>query len=118
MHNHKDLAAWKQAIEIAEEIYLVTKEFPRQEMFGLVGQMRRSAVSIASNIAEGAARQSKPEFLRFLYISTGSASELDTQLEISARVGLLEHSKASMLQSRVDRLSKIMFGLIRALKKC
>lgn len=118
MYNHKDLEAWKLAIDLAEEVYLITKSFPRQEMFGLVGQMRRCAVSIASNVAEGAARQSRPEFLRFLYMSTGAASELDTQIEISDRVGLLDKKEASDLQSRVDRISKLLFGLIRALKRC
>lgn len=118
MFNHKDLEAWKLAMDLAEDVYLITKEFPRQEMFGLVGQMRRSAVSIASNVAEGAARQSSPEFIRFLYMSTGAASELDTQIEISGRVGLLASKEASELQSRVDRISKLFFGLIRSLRKC
>lgn len=118
MFNHKDLDAWKLAMNLAEEIYIVTNGFPRQEMFGLVSQMRRSAISIVSNIAEGAARQSRPEFSRFLYMSAGAASELDTQIEISGRVGLLEKEAALRLQLQVDRISKLLFGLLRALKKC
>ena len=118
MFSHKDLEAWKLAMDLAEEIYIVTNRFPKQEMFGLSAQMRRSAVSIASNVAEGAARQSKPEFIRFLYMSTGAASELDTQIEISGRVGLLVTEDASKLQERADRISKLLYGLIRSLKRC
>ena len=117
MFNHKDLEAWKLAMDLAEEVYLVTNKFPKQETFGLTGQMRRAAVSIASNVAEGAARQSRAEFARFLYMSTGAASELDTQIGISGRVGLLGSEAASRLQERVDRISKVLYGLIRSLKR-
>jgi four helix bundle protein len=86
--NHKDLEVWKEAVEVSTTCYEVTKGFPREEQFGLASQMRRAAVSIASNIAEGAARASSKEFLQFLYISLGSASELDTQVEIAKRIGL------------------------------
>ena len=118
MYNHKNLDVWKFGMDLAAEIYSVTNSYPRHEIFGLISQMRRSAVSIVSNVAEGAARQSKPEFARFLYMSAGAASELDTQIEISHRVGLLEEKVAEDLKSRVDRISKLIFGLIRALKKC
>ena len=118
MFNHKDLEAWKLTMSLAEEIYLVTSKFPKQEMFGLIGQMRRAAVSIASNVAEGTAGQSRPEFIRFLYMPTGAVSELDTQIEISGRVGLLIAEDTSRLQDRVERISKLLYGLIRSLKKC
>ncbi len=78
MKTHKDLEVWKQAIELSKQVYELTRTYPKEEMFGLVSQMRRAAVSIASNIAEGAARQCNKEFVQFLYIAVGSASELDT----------------------------------------
>jgi len=93
MKNHKDLEVWKEAVELAAICYSATKGFPREEQFGLVSQMRRAAVSIASNIAEGAVRASNKEFVQFLYISLGSASELDTQIEIARKIKLGDPSK-------------------------
>ena len=88
MKNHKDLEVWKEAVELAVNCYDITKAFPQVEQFGLASQMRRAASSIASNIAEGAARAGSKEFVQFLYISLGSASELDTQVEIARKIGL------------------------------
>lgn len=88
MSTHKDLDVWRDSVALTKAIYLVTESFPKEEMYGLVSQMRRSAVSIPSNIAEGAARQGGKEFIQFLYMALGSASELDTQLEISKSIGI------------------------------
>jgi len=88
MKTHKDLDVWKQSIALSKDIYQPTKTYPKEEMFGLVSQMRRAAVSIPSNISEGAARRGKKEFVQFLYIALGSASELDAQIEISEITGL------------------------------
>ncbi len=88
MKSHKDLDVWRLAIDLATEVYEVTKKFPAEERYGMTVQLRRSAISIASNIAEGAARHGDREFLQFLHIALGSASELDTQLEIAMRVNL------------------------------
>jgi four helix bundle protein len=117
MRNHKDLNVWKCAIGLAEQVYLVTNEFPRNEAFGLVSQMRRAAVSLASNIAEGAARQGEREFLRFLHMSAGSASELDTQIEISRAIGLASPEKLECLQKHVGDIARQLQGLIRHLKQ-
>ena len=87
MKTHKDLDVWKKAISLAKFIYDLTKYLPKEETYGLSDQMKRSTVSIASNVAEGAARQSDKEFIQFLYIALGSASELDTQLEICRAIG-------------------------------
>ena len=87
---HKDLDIWKLGIELVERIYKKTQHFPKVEMYGLTSQMRRAAISYPSNIAEGAARNSKKEFLQFLYISLGSLSELETQLIIANRIGYLD----------------------------
>lgn len=117
MKNHKDLEVWKEAVELAVICHDATKRFPRGEQFELASQMRRAAISIASNIAEGAARASSKEFAQFLYISLGSASELDTQIEIARKVGLGEAPVLEKLQSRVNKISRMLQGLIRSVKK-
>jgi four helix bundle protein len=116
MRSHKDLEVWKLAVELAVAVYAATRNFPKDEQFGLSLQMRRSAVSIASNIAEGAARHGKKEFVQFLYVSLGSASELDTQLEIAGRVGLGTSSALKQMDSRSTTVSKMLHGLIRSVK--
>ncbi len=117
MKSHKDLDVWKEAIELAKTVYLVTQDYPKEEMFGLVSQMRRAGVSIASNIAEGAARQGNKEFLQFLYIAIGSASELDTQIEISKAARIGDNEKLSALQDSVNRVARMIQGLIRSIKQ-
>ena len=86
LRNHKDLKVWEKSIDLAEEIYKITKNFPKEELYGITSQIRRAAVSISANIAEGAARNSNKEFIQFLYIALGSLSELETELIISKRV--------------------------------
>ena len=92
MGTHKDLDVWKLSVELATEAIRVTTEFPKQISFTLGSQMQRAAVSVASNIAEGAARNSIKEYIRFLYISLGSLSELETQIIIAERLGYMENS--------------------------
>lgn len=89
MKTHKDLQIWQRSIDLVEKIYKVTGNFPKEELFGLSSQLRRSAVSISSNIAEGGARHSNKEFLQFLYVALGSLSELETQCLIAQRLKLL-----------------------------
>jgi len=116
MRSHKDLEVWQLAVELAVAMFAATRNFPKDEQFGLTLQMRRSAVSIASNIAEGAARYGKKEFLQFLYVALGSASELETQLEIAGRVGLGTESELKQLDSRSTTVSKMLQGLIRSVR--
>ena len=116
MRSHKDLDVWRAAIDLAREIYELTRAYPKDEQYGIVSQMRRSAVSIASNVAEGAARQGKKEFIQFLYVAVGSASELDTQIEISKVTGLGNPKTLSDVQERLTRVIMLLRGLIRALK--
>src|SRR6185436_2620119 len=116
MRSHKDLEVWQLAVELAVAVYAATRTFPKEEQFGLTLQMRRSAVSIPSNIAEGAARHGKKEFLQFLYVSLGSASELETQLEIAGHVGLGTDSALKQLDSRSTSVLKMLHGLIRSVK--
>jgi four helix bundle protein len=117
MKTHKDLEVWQAAIDLAKEVYETTKVYPKEETFGLVSQMRRCAVSIPSNIAEGAARNGRKEFLQFLHIALGSLSELDTQIEISRATGIGEKSQLERLQETTTRVKMMTNGLIRSLKR-
>jgi four helix bundle protein len=92
MKNHKDLDVWVKSMDLVTDIYRATKTFPKDEMYGLTNQIRRAVISIPCNIAEGASRNSKKEFIQFLYVSLGSASELETQLLISERL-VITHLK-------------------------
>ena len=110
---HKDLDVWKKAMELAERLYLLTGKFPKEEQFGLVAQIRRSAVSIPSNIAEGAARNSNKEFIQFLYVALGSLSEVETQLLLAQRLKLV--NEATVFDD-IESIRKMLLGLIRFLK--
>lgn len=111
---HKDLDIWKRGIEFVERIYKITSGFPKDELYGLVSQLRRAAVSYPSNIAEGAARSSQKEYVHYLYISLASLSEIETQLMISRRLNYL---KEDNIFEEVDALRKMTISLIRYLKK-
>jgi len=111
---HHNLEAWQKALALVKSIYTTTSTFPKAELYGLTSQMRRAAVSIPSNIAEGAARETTPEFLRFLYIARGSLAELETQLLIAADLGYLKEPDPLMTQ--LDRVSAPLSGLIKSLK--
>ena len=113
---HHKLNVWLKAIAFVKNIYQVTGEFPTEEKFGLVSQMRRAAISIASNISEGAGRNNKKEFLQFLGIAQGSLSELETQLIISRELGFIEEKMAEELINELDDISKMIIGLQRRLK--
>ncbi len=116
MRTHKDLKVWKDSILLAKEIYELTSTYPVQEKFGIVQQMRRAAVSIASNISEGAARRGEKEFLRFLYIAAGSVSELSTQLQISELIEFGDAQRRRLAQQRVDNVARMLRALIRTMK--
>ena len=117
MRLHKNLDVWKDSVNLAVSVYKLTEIFPTEEKYGLVSQMRRASVSISSNIAEGAARQSKKEYIQFLYIASGSASELDTQLDISEEIGLVKSEQLKTLRDSIESVSRMLQGLIRSLKK-
>jgi len=110
---HKDLEVWKQAMDIAEKAYYKTANFPLNEQFGLTSQIRRSAVSIPSNIAEGAARQTSKEFIQYLYISLGSLSEAETQFLIAKRLGYINDE---VIFSDLESTRKMLLGLIKSLR--
>jgi four helix bundle protein len=103
--SHRDLLAWQEAMGLVQTVYQQTKGFPKDEVFGLAVQMRRAAVSVPSNIAEGAARNSSREYFQYLGIATGSLAELETQLELATRLGYLQQgSEALQHVHRVGRL--------------
>ena len=113
---HVKLEAWKFAMDLVEEVYRVTSMFPPQEQYGLVSQMRRAAVSIPSNLAEGAGRDGNREFSRFLSIARGSLSELDTQYQIAVRLGYAQPEQ-SHFEHLLERTSKLIFGLHKKMKE-
>jgi four helix bundle protein len=110
---HKDLDVWKESMTLAKEVYKLTESFPKEEIYGLASQMRRAAVSIPSNIAEGAARNSDREFIQFLYMSLGSLAELETQLLLSGELGFLKNEE---INGNVERVRKMLLGLIKYLR--
>ena len=112
---HKKLNVWKAAMKSAQMVYKITSRFPVEERFGLVAQMRRAAVSIPYNIAEGAARQGKKEFRNFVSMAQGSLSELDTQLELSVLLGYLGEDDLKEISSQLLGVDKMLTGLIRSL---
>ena len=115
MHNFKELVVWQKSIDLTVEIYKATALLPTDERFGLISQMRRCSVSISSNIAEGSGRGSGPQFKHFLNISQGSAFELETQLIISNRLGLLTNELTPKLIDKVIEIQKMIHSLERKL---
>jgi four helix bundle protein len=113
--NHKDLEVWKKSISFIKDIYGYTKNFPKEEMFSLTSQIRRSAISIPSNIAEGAGRNHKSEFKQFLFIALGSLAELETQLIIAKEIEYLNNDKFEILESNLIPIRKMLLGLIKSI---
>ena len=112
--NHKDLDVWKMSMDFVETVYRQSAMYPKEEMYGLTSQIRRAAVSVPSNIAEGAARQGNKEFIQFLYISLGSLSEVETQTMLAKRLGFT--TNIDSLLSNIVRIKKMLNGLITHLK--
>lgn len=108
---HKNLEAWKESIKLTIEVYNLTRDFPKEELYGITNQIRRSAVSIPSNIAEGCARQTTKETIQFLHIGLGSVAELETQLIIASE---LEYSKnINDVFDKITHVRKLIVGLIK-----
>jgi four helix bundle protein len=113
--NHRTLRVWRGAMDLVSEIYAVTADFPKSEQFGLTSQLRRAAVSVPSNIAEGCARGGTKELLYFLNVASGSLSEIDTQIEIANRLNYV--TDIENLRKRVDDVFVMLVALIAALKR-
>ncbi len=114
---HKKLDVWKKSLALVKLVYAATRSFPPNEVYGLTNQIRRAAISIPSNIAEGAARQTKKEFIQFLHMAQGSLSELDTQIDISLELEYLKRTELNGMQMLMSDIDKMLTGLIKSLKK-
>lgn len=113
---HKKLTVWKKSIDIVTIIYEETKQFPREEEYGLKSQLRRAAVSVPSNIAEGLTRKSLNDELHFLNIAQASLSEIDTQLEISLKINYIDNACYQRIETQIIEIQKMLAGLSRRLK--
>jgi four helix bundle protein len=114
---YKDLDAWKQAMDLVEHCYRLSKRFPRDERFGLTSQLRRAAVSIPSNVAEGHCRRKTPVYVHHVSIALGSHGELKTLIEIACRLGFLTSRDRHDLQDRSDSVGRLLSGLFRSLEE-
>lgn len=117
MSNYKELVVWQKAILLVTDIYKLTKTFPNEENYGLVSQMQRAAVSIPSNIAEGNDRNSKKEFVHFLYIARGSLAELETQIIIAERLEYINQNQSTEILNNCHEIGKMINGLLIKLVK-
>lgn len=117
IHSYRDLEVWQRAMDLVEMVYHVTDSFPKHEVYGLRAQMRRAAVSIPSNIAEGHGRSGPREYLHHLSIANGSLTELETQVVVSRRLGYLSPEYETKLIARSGEVGRMAAGLIRALKR-
>ncbi len=117
MHNFKELKIWQNARNFVKEIYIAISKFPQEEKYGLISQMRRSAVSIPSNIAEGSGRNTDKDFSHFLNIALGSAYELQRQIFLSFDLELIKEEKMNDLNSSLEEIQKMIYGLIKSIIK-
>jgi four helix bundle protein len=117
MRPHHNLDVWQKAVDFVIDIYQATEGFPKEEKFGLTSQLRRAAVSIPANVAEGAGRKSEKEFLQFLSIAQGSASEVETELVIAFRLEFIDKSKYNRLLESLDDISRMLTGLSNHLRR-
>ena len=116
MSNYRKLLIWQKSISLVTKIYTSTKKFPKEEIFGLTSQIRRSSISIPSNIAEGSGRESNKDFIRFLYISLGSLFEMQTQLEIAKNIEYLTEEEFNNLYEDSREIERMLVSLIKKLK--
>jgi len=114
---YRDLLVWQKGMALARDVYQLTRSFPSEEKFGLVSQMRRAAVSIPSNIAEGQARKSTDEFVQFISTAEGSLAELDTQVQLSVDLGFSDPTHVARVSDAVTELKRMLNGLRRSLLK-
>jgi four helix bundle protein len=117
VRNFRDLLVWQQAIELVEQVYVLTAKFPKEEMYGLTSQLRRAAISVPSNIAEGHTRDSLKEYLQFLSIALASLAEVQTQLYLSKRLNLATPDSIAPIEDLADKTLKMLRNLQRSLKE-
>ena len=117
MGDFRDLQIWKKGIELTKTIYAITEKFPKHEMFGLGSQIQRAMISVPSNIAEGALRQYKKEFLQFLHLARGSLGEVITQLEVAKELEYIDEETTINIGNKLEELMKMINGTIASLRK-
>ena len=117
LKNYKELKVWQRSYQLCLDIYKITKGFPKEERYGLTSQIRRAAVSVPSNIAEGYGRKTTPEYIRFLYIAYGSNCELETQILLSGDLGYIETGKLEILKEGIGEVERMLKALIKSLKR-
>lgn len=117
MKSFRELRVWQAAIELVERIYLLTRTFPKEELYGLCSQARRAAISVPSNIAEGNTREHLKEYLHHLSIAQASLAELDTQMEIAARLKYISRNELREINSQVNAVGKQLYALRNALRE-
>jgi four helix bundle protein len=116
LKNYKDLKVWQKSYELCLEIYRITAKFPKEERYGLTSQIRRSVVSIPSNIAEGYGRKTTTDYIRMLYISYGSVCELETQTLLAGDLDLIEKGELSTLKKDIPEIERMLKALIKSLE--
>jgi len=117
IRDYRDLIVWQEAMEIAEQVYLLTRSFPKDEAFGMTSQLRRCAASIPANIAEGFGRAQRRSFIQFLRVAQGSLKELETHAQLSCRVGLLTREHLAVLMGKCETLGKRLVRFVRSLDR-
>ena len=115
--DHRDLIAWQKAMKLTVAIYRATAAFPRAEVFGLTAQLRKAAVSVPSNLAEGSARRTSADFLSFLHIARGSQAELDTQLRLALFLGYLPENTGTDLLAQTDEVGRLLTAVIHGVRR-
>jgi four helix bundle protein len=116
IQSHRDLLVWQRSIDLVVECYRLTNKFPGDERFGLTSQLQRAAVSVAANIAEGRGRGTTNAFLNFLWIASGSLSELDTHLVIAEKLHYLSQQEVVSVQTKIEEVGRMLVGLRRSLE--
>lgn len=117
IQSHRDLIVWQRGVELTTECYSITRQFPEHERFGLASQLQRAASSVPANIAEGKARGTTKAFLNFLTVADGSLAEVDTHLEVAARLGYMSHDQKQALLERVNELGRMLTGLRKSVRR-
>jgi four helix bundle protein len=117
LKNYKELKVWQRSYQLCLEIYRTTKEFPKEERYGLTSQIRRATVSVHSNIAEGYGRKTTPEYIQFLYIAYGSSCELETQILLSGSLGYITAGKLEILLEGIGEIERMLKALIKSLER-
>jgi four helix bundle protein len=115
--NYTDLLAWQRSMDLVESVYRIAREFPKEELFGLTSQLRRAAVSVPANIAEGQGRKNRGDFRRFLSIAQGSLREIETHVHIGARLGYIDESRKQTILSECSEVGRLITGLSNSLDR-